>query len=199
MLTDFIHRYEGVFSKEDCSEIIDYIHFLENDGCMFYDKSRLHLEDHITKNISNTPKYELDLNSSHRIVESVLPKITPCVNDYLETYSLLNRSRFLLYDCKLKKIPPGGGFHTWHYESSSLTSTGRIFVVQLYLNDDFEGGETEFLYQNKREKAKRGDVIIFPTNFTHTHRGNAPIGGTKYLLTSWGLLQSDPEEYEEQK
>lgn len=49
MLTDFIHRYEGVFSKEDCSEIIDYIHFLENDGCMFYDKSRLHLEDHITK------------------------------------------------------------------------------------------------------------------------------------------------------
>ena len=32
MLTDFIHRYEGVFSKEDCQEIIDYIKFLENDG-----------------------------------------------------------------------------------------------------------------------------------------------------------------------
>ena len=49
MLTDFIHRYEGVFSKEDCQEVIDYIKFLENDGCMFYDREALHLEDHITK------------------------------------------------------------------------------------------------------------------------------------------------------
>ena len=191
MLTDFIHRYEGVFSKEECQEVIDYIKFLENDGCMFYDREALHLEDHITKNITNSSKYDLDLDSSHRIAAAIIPKFAPCIDDYLKTYSLLGKCQFLLYDCKLKKIPPGGGFHHWHYESASYTSTGRIFVVQLYLNDDFEGGETEFLYQNRRENAKRGDVLIFPTNFTHTHRGNPPIGGTKYLLTSWGWIQSE--------
>ena len=37
----------------------------------------------------------------------------------------------------------------------------KVFVVQLYVNDDFEGGETEFLYQNRREQAVAGDVLIF--------------------------------------
>ena len=88
MLTDFIHRYEGVFSKEDCQEVIDYIKFLENDGCMFYDREALHLEDHITKNITNSSKYDLDLDSSHRIAAAVLPKFSPCIDDsdYFSAY-----------------------------------------------------------------------------------------------------------------
>ena len=65
----------------------------------------------------------------------------------------------------------------------------RQFVVQVYLNDDFDGGETEFLYQQRREQAVAGDVLIFPKTFTHTHRGNPPLGGTKYIATSWGVIQ----------
>ena len=195
MLTDFIHRYEGVFSREDCQEIIEYINLLENDGCLIHENEASHLQDQYSNNLIAKDKYELDLSSAHRICQKVLPKFGPPVEDYLKTYSLLGQSKFLLYDCKLKKIPPGRGFHAWHYESAGYDQVGRVFVVQLYLNDDFEGGETEFLYQNKREQAKRGDVLIFPTNFTHVHRGNTPIGGTKYLLTSWAWIQSDPEDY----
>jgi len=66
--------------------------------------------------------------------------------------------------------------------------------VQAYLNDNFEGGETEFLYLNKRVSAKQGRIIIFPAGFTHVHRGNPPIGGEKYIVTSWGLLQGNEGE-----
>ena len=59
----------------------------------------------------------------------------------------------------------------------------------MYLNTIDEGGETEFLYINKRVKAKEGRVVIFPAGYTHTHRGNPAIGQDKYLVTSWGLLQ----------
>ena len=83
----------------------------------------------------------------------------------------------------------GGGFHAWHFETGGIVNTHRTFVVQLYVNDDFEGGETEFLYQNRREEAVAGDVLIFPAGYTHTHRGNPPIGGHKYLITSWGYMQ----------
>jgi len=34
-------------------------------------------------------------------------------------------------------------------------------------------------------KPKKGDCIIFPTAYTHTHRGNPPIGGDKYIITGW--------------
>ena len=97
----------------------------------------------------------------------------------------------MIYDCKIKKINEGAGFHAWHYENGSVTNARRTFVIQTYLNDDFDGGETEFLYQQRREEAVAGDVIIFPASFTHTHRGNPPLGGSKYLATSWGIIQND--------
>ena len=59
------------------------------------------------------------------------------------------------------------------------------------MNDEFEGGETEFLYQQRREEAVTGDVIMFPASFTHTHRGNPPLGATKYIATSWGIIQDE--------
>ena len=110
--------------------------------------------------------------------------------DYIDNLSMLVATGDVqIYDLKIKKIPVGGGFHNWHYENGSISDSPRAFVMQLYLNDDFEGGETEFLYQNRRELAVAGDVIMFPAGFTHTHRGNPPIGGTKYIVTSWGITQ----------
>ena len=44
---------------------------------------------------------------------------------------------------------------------------------------------------NKRVKAEAGRVIVFPTAFTHTHRGNPPIGQDKYIATSWGWVQDE--------
>jgi hypothetical protein len=187
MLTDFIIRYENVFDIDECENIIEHINYLEKNSFLFYDDSSLHEQDQKSINLPNS--YSLDLPVSSKISNLILPKFKPCVDNYLKKFSILNQSSFLIYDCKLKKIPPGSGFHSWHYENSSTTESSRLFVVQLYLNDDFDGGETEFLYQNKREQPKAGDVLIFPCGFTHVHRGNTPIGGTKYLVTTWGWIQ----------
>ena len=121
----------------------------------------------------------------------IMPKFKPCIDEYLETFSVLGQRKFLVHDLKLKKIPSGGGFHSWHYENGALSVSPRQFVVQVYLNDEFDGGETEFLYQQRREKALTGDLLIFPASFTHTHRGNPPLGGVKYIATTWGMIQDD--------
>jgi hypothetical protein len=59
-----------------------------------------------------------------------------------------------------------------------------LFVI-IYLNDVEDGGETEFIYQSTRVKPKKGTVVIAPSSFTHTHRGNPPLNGEKYIFTSW--------------
>jgi hypothetical protein len=123
--------------------------------------------------------------------ESFLPGIQPYIQKYIKKYSILAPNRYILYDVKAKKIDVGGGFHSWHYENRTFTSCNRVLVAQLYLNTIEEGGETEFLYLNKRVPAQQGRLIIFPAGFTHTHRGNPPIGKTKYILTSWLLMQED--------
>jgi len=55
----------------------------------------------------------------------------------------------------------------------------------LYLNDVEEGGETEFLYQKMRVKPTKGTILIWPADWTHTHRGNPPLSGDKYIYTGW--------------
>ena len=189
MNDNFIIRYKGAFSREDCDTIIKHIENFEDNNLLFYDKEDRHLQDHKTISINNS--YEVDLPASAMISHLILPKYKPCVDDYIQRFSILGQSKFTIYDIKLKKVPQGGGFHAWHYENGSMISASRMFVIQLYLNDGFEGGETEFLYQNLREEAVAGDVVIFPAGYTHVHRGNPPIGGTKYTATSWAIIQDN--------
>ena len=187
MLTDFISIYENAISLEDCKKWIEYIDYLRKEGLITQENSKLHERDHETLNFSNDDAF--DLNSSDKLVRSFLPSIKKYVDNYLQDYSLLGESNFLLYDVKAKRIPIAGGFHKWHYENASHESATRRFVVQAYLNTIKEGGETEFLYQNKRIKAVQGTLLIWPAGYTHVHRGNPPIGQDKYILTSWGMLQ----------
>ena len=116
--SDLIRRYEGAFSKEDCEEIIEHIKFFENHNILNYNKSSLDKEDHETLNV--TGSYNVDTPTCSRIASSIIPKFKPCIDEYLETFSVLGRCNFLVYDCKIKKISEGGGFHNWHFENSEL-------------------------------------------------------------------------------
>jgi hypothetical protein len=86
-----------------------------------------------------------------------------------------------------------GGYPYWHCELFPKDASGetlhRTLLWTLYLNDGFAGGETEFLYQQRKIVPRTGTLLIAPTAFTHTHRGNMPRGADKYIATSWILFQ----------
>jgi 2OG-Fe(II) oxygenase superfamily len=86
-----------------------------------------------------------------------------------------------------------GGYPYWHCElypkDASCDSLHRVLLWTIYLNDSFGEGETEFLYQDKKIQPKTGALLIAPSAFTHTHRGNQPKNGDKYIATSWILFQ----------
>tara|TARA_B100000424_G_C22937492_1_gene498816 strand:- start:490 stop:1089 length:600 start_codon:yes stop_codon:yes gene_type:complete len=189
-ITDFIIRYEKIFSRDECRELIETIDFYD-ENCLLFPQNPTNrpFQDQDAINVMSDDG--ITLSSAFGVARKILPKIAPCIDQYLEQFPILGLRKFLLHDCKIKKIKCGGGFHAWHYENGTVDDARRTFVIQVYLNDDFDGGETEFLYQNKREKASAGDVLIFPCQYTHVHRGNPPIDGDKYLVTSWAWIQSD--------
>lgn len=104
---------------------------------------------------------------------------------YLDEFQHLAQQDYYMDATKVQATNPGEGFHRWHYDGAGFLTQGRQFVIITYLNDDFEGGETEFLYQGVRVKPEKGKTVIFPASYTHVHRGNPPIGGTKYIATTW--------------
>ena len=86
-----------------------------------------------------------------------------------------------------------GGYPYWHCElyprDAGAETLHRHLLWTLYLNDGFADGETEFLFQQRRIAPRTGALLIAPTAFTHTHRGNRPQGGDKLIATSWILFQ----------
>ena len=86
-----------------------------------------------------------------------------------------------------------GGYPYWHCElfpkNPDADQLHRHVLWTIYLNDGFRDGETEFLYQRRKIVPRTGSLLIAPTAFTHTHRGNTPQGGDKYIATSWVLFQ----------
>jgi len=90
---------------------------------------------------------------------------------------------------KIQKTRPTEGYHTWHIEHmAGIHNASRTLVFTIYLNDVEEGGETEFLHQSVRVKPETGRIVIWPAGFPYVHRGNPPISGEKYILTSWMLF-----------
>ena len=85
-----------------------------------------------------------------------------------------------------------GGYPYWHCElyprDPRAETLHRHLLWTIYLNDGFDAGETEFLFQQRKVKPRVGDLLIAPTAFTHTHRGNRPEGGDKFIATSWILF-----------
>ena len=86
-----------------------------------------------------------------------------------------------------------GGYPYWHCElyprDAQAETLHRHLLWTVYLNDGFQAGETEFLYQQRKVIPRTGSLLIAPAGFTHTHRGNRPEGGDKYIATSWVLFQ----------
>jgi hypothetical protein len=92
-----------------------------------------------------------------------------------------------------KYLKASGGYHHWHSEiypqNETCDTLHRVLLFQFYLNDVAEGGETEFLYQDRKVEARKGRLIIAPAGFTHTHKGHVARSGDKYIATSWILFQ----------
>lgn len=108
-----------------------------------------------------------------------------CLEKYSNVFSILEDFDIAPFGIKLQKTRAGQGFHAWHTEQANKRTQERVLTFMTYLNDDFEGGETEFKYQCKRINPKKGQTLIWPADFTHTHRGLMPLTGTKYIATGW--------------
>lgn len=68
----------------------------------------------------------------------------------------------------------------------------RAATLLVYLNEGYEGGETDFPRIGFRFKGKRGDAMVFSNidaagapDYASVHAGLPPLQGEKWLLSQW--------------
>lgn len=79
-----------------------------------------------------------------------------------------------------------GQHYDWHVDAdlaAHAESHNRHLSVVLYLNDDFEGGATEFI--DGARKPLPGQALIFPSNWNFLHSAQPVKKGTKYAIVTW--------------
>ncbi len=85
----------------------------------------------------------------------------------------------------IQRYAPGEGYTVWHFERmSGVDHKDRAFVWMTYLTDNPDGG-TEWLYQDKYVAAEKGKTVIWPAEWTHTHRGRVDEKLEKTIITGW--------------
>jgi hypothetical protein len=119
---------------------------------------------------------------------SYTQNVIDCVKLYYKKYKFAEslcdiNGIFTMYNIQWYK--PGEGFYIYHAERTDYKRTGdRHLVFMTYLNDVKNGG-TEFYYQNKKVPAKKGLTLIWPADWTFTHRGVISNKEDKYIATGW--------------
>jgi prolyl 4-hydroxylase len=96
-------------------------------------------------------------------------------------------------------------FDAWDHAVESHAATlkahgQRLYTVLVYLNDDLEGGETEFLQLGLRHRGGKGDALMWRNVDAEGHRdrrtqhaGLPPTQGEKWVLSLWILDRATPE------
>jgi len=164
-----------------CDDMID----LFKNNPEFYHPGRIGPDVDITR------KHSTDITVSplanDNTISNYLNELESCINDYKLKYPVLDSygpwgitEEFLIQWYK-----PNEGFYEWHAERGTATPSKRILVFMTYLNDVTDEGETEFKYQQLKTKPEKGLTLIWPTDFTHLHRGIPSKTQDKYIVTGW--------------
>jgi len=167
-----------------CDNIIDYYNTntqLHTDGlCYEGDGSKVNTEHKESKDIfispdrMDNPFYQYR-NELQNVLVNYLKVYPHC--DSVEAFNIMESYNIQWY-------PKGGGFKKWHCERTNISSCYRHLVFMTYLNDVDDGG-TEFYHQNIISPAKKGLTVIWPSDWTHTHRGVISHTKEKMIVTGW--------------
>lgn len=65
------------------------------------------------------------------------------------------------------------------------TSTGRSVSAIIYLNNNYEGGDVEFVNFGVKIKPEPGMLLLFPSNYPYAHIAHPVTSGTKYAIVTW--------------
>jgi prolyl 4-hydroxylase len=117
-------------------------------------------------------------------------------NNSLEISSILKKfsEKFPIHKGKFEDLKvvkyTKGGFIPIHIDYGQ--GTMRTHTILLYLNENYEGGETEFPNLNKQFKLNTGDILYFHNFDSHgnptklaLHQGNVVKSGEKWVCNLW--------------
>ena len=116
-----------------------------------------------------------------------LSVIKQCLDDYGSIWpDSMDVERFAIVErFNVQQYLPNGGYYARHSERQGPRSSHRHLVFMVYLNTVTDGGGTAFPNQDLVVDAVAGRVVIWPSDWTHSHYGIVSPTQEKFIMTGW--------------
>lgn len=188
-MTNFIYTKKNALSANICHQLIKNFETsdLKKPGVLYGPNGISSDSDKKSTDITFDPSF-LKKEPWAMFLDEVIITIQNGVLDYLNRHStaMTKMDSIDLYTYfNMQRYEPNEGFYGWHCERAGNKHSDRLLVWMIYLNTLTDRGETEFFYQQHFEEPERGKLVIWPSDWTHLHRGVPSPTQTKYILTGW--------------
>jgi len=181
-LTTYILQMNNFINSNICEQAIKEMQNISFEEHKFYDAN--------TNIYAPRSKDELSMSWDDIPTKKIITeKLWYAIANYLEVISFpwftqwqgYSKIRFNKYN-ETKKM----GLHCDHIRDLFDGERKGIPILSVLgvLNDDYEGGEF-IMFDNYEIKFKKGDVVIFPSNFLYPHKVKPVTKGTRYSYISW--------------
>jgi prolyl 4-hydroxylase len=177
-----ITEIESFLSEEECNELVTIIDANHTRSSVVEGGTDI-------STVSETrTSSTCNLDSNNELVSRVHNKIAIHLGQQLSKGEGLQGQ---LYEQGQFFKPHNDYFSGSAYDKHCLQSGNRTFTLMIYLNDDFEGGGTNFPNMDLKVKPKRGKAVIWQNTIDGIgqektlHEGQSIDSGKKYIITSW--------------
>lgn len=141
----------------------------------------------VDKNVKDSKDLSIDPYYFEPPMNEYRTYLQECLEQYLKIYPDSNDVQpfNILSNINIQHYSVGGGFKEYHFENDGSFDKGaRNLVFMTYLNTVEDGG-TQFYYQDITVPAIKGLTVIWPSYWTHTHKGVISKTQEKTIITGW--------------
>ncbi len=183
----YIFHKRNFLDKKFCQESVDKLNSIDWKKHKWYDSKADSLQDESGDNEPEIPAR--DSKCDEKINSFIIQKLHSAVLEYVESFKFnwfvswdgYTRIKFIRY-CPSQTMANHCD-HIQHMFDGERRGIPVLSIIGL-LNDDYEGGEL-IMFEDKKIDTKKGDLLIFPSNFLYPHEVTPVTKGVRYSYVSW--------------
>jgi hypothetical protein len=182
-LENYVKKFENFLEPDVCDLAVEQMNNINFKEHTFYDPIT---QEYINRSGSN----ELEVGRGEvPVKEIIMDGIWNAIKRYQDVFEFswfnswqgFTEVRFNKYS-ENKQM----ALHCDHIQSMFDGERKGIPILSCLglLNDDYEGGEF-IMFDDMKIDFKKGDLLIFPSNFLYPHKVQPVTKGTRYSYISW--------------
>jgi len=119
----------------------------------------------------------------YEVSEALYSSLDKAFKHYAETLYPFAGKNIKGRESSIHLLKYGEGGHLPAHIDQGVSS--RVLSSVMYLNDDYAGGEIEFVQSDVKLKPEAGSIIFFPSNFLYVHEVHEITSGYRYSMPHW--------------